>query len=109
MLSQCLHQLLIESIKCAEASFKQVEELRWHGLIFVNQKKEGSLGLRNCNIWNKALLLKIFWDLMNAKDTLWIKWVHAYYLKKKNVWTWKCGHDDPPLFIKLEKIKKCSS
>lgn len=42
---------------------------------------------------------------MNAKDTLWIKWVNTYYLKKKNIWLWKTGNGDPPLFKKLEQIR----
>lgn len=42
---------------------------------------------------------------MNEKNSLWIKWVHAYYLKGRNVWTWNCRSNDHPLFKNLAKIK----
>lgn len=35
-------------------------------------KSERGLGLRNYTVWNKALLLKLFWDIMNEKNILWV-------------------------------------
>lgn len=68
-------------------------------------KIEGGLGLRNCKNWNIAMLFKVLWDLHNAKQVLWIKWVHVYYLKKRSIWDWTCEKADPPIFKKLEKIR----
>lgn len=31
--------------------------------------------------WNKAAITKLCWDLAAKKDTLWIKWVHTYYIR----------------------------
>ncbi|XP_069143460.1 uncharacterized protein [Solanum lycopersicum] len=37
-------------------------------------------------IWNRAAIVKLCWDLAQKEDKLWIKWIHAYYLKDQNVW-----------------------
>ena len=44
-------------------------------------KYEGGLGLINIKILNKAAIAKLRWDLANKEDKLWIKWIHAYYIK----------------------------
>lgn len=67
-------------------------------------KIEGGLGLRNNKIWNTAILTKLLWNIQSNKDFLWIKWVHGYYLKGKNVWEWTTRKNDHPLLKKIEKI-----
>lgn len=68
--------------------------------------EEGGLGLRDCKIWNTALLLvKVLWDIHVNKNTLWIKWIHAVYLRGKNICIWTNGRDDHPVFKKLIKIR----
>ena len=42
---------------------------------------EGGLGLINIKIWNRAAIAKLRWDLANKEDKLWVKWIHAYYIK----------------------------
>ncbi|GJZ25315.1 RNA-directed DNA polymerase, eukaryota, reverse transcriptase zinc-binding domain protein [Tanacetum coccineum] len=37
-------------------------------------KSHGGLGLKDLEIWNKALLVKHIWNLAAKKDTLWVKW-----------------------------------
>ena len=37
-------------------------------------------------VWNRAAIDKLCWDLANKEDKLWIKWIHAYYLKGQNEW-----------------------
>lgn len=64
-------------------------------------KAEGGLGLRNNKVWNDAIMLKLLWDIHANKDSLWIKWVHGFYLRRRNVWLWRCSQADPPLFKKL--------
>ena len=49
-------------------------------------RSEGGLGLLNMAIWNRAAIAKLCWDLAQKEDKLWIKWIHAYYLKDQNVW-----------------------
>ncbi|TMX04717.1 hypothetical protein EJD97_005454, partial [Solanum chilense] len=42
--------------------------------------------LINLQVWNDAAIAKLCWDLANKEDKLWIKWIHAYYLKGQNEW-----------------------
>lgn len=68
-------------------------------------KDEGGLGVRNCRFWNQAMLFKILWDIQANKNTLWFRWVHEVYLRRRNIWEWRAGRDDPPLFKKLAKLR----
>jgi hypothetical protein len=36
-------------------------------------------------IWNRITLLKLLWNLCGKSDSLWEKWVHAYYIKNQNI------------------------
>ncbi|GFZ14333.1 hypothetical protein Acr_24g0005230 [Actinidia rufa] len=60
-------------------------------------KIEGGFGIRNPKVWNKALLSKILWDIQSKKDSLWVHWVHHFYLKCKSFWAYKIKYDDSPL------------
>lgn len=35
--------------------------------------------------WSKALVMKLMWNLCKKEDNLWIKWVHAYYVKNYDI------------------------
>lgn len=50
-------------------------------------KQSGGLGLRSLLHANMTLMLKLFWNVANKKDVLWIWWIHARYIKENNVWT----------------------
>ncbi|XP_058784085.1 uncharacterized protein LOC131658853 [Vicia villosa] len=43
---------------------------------------KGGLGVININIWNKCAMLKLLWNICNKPNNLWVKWIHAYYLKQ---------------------------
>ncbi|XP_019179011.1 PREDICTED: uncharacterized protein LOC109174211 [Ipomoea nil] len=68
-------------------------------------KEEGGLGLRNIKIWNAAVLSKLIWNIHERKDSLWIKWIHSYYLQDKEFWTWKPGRNDSALMRSLARIR----
>lgn len=42
----------------------------------------GGWNLINMSFWNKAALLKLLWAIAYKSDRLWVKWVHAYYIKR---------------------------
>lgn len=54
-------------------------------------KKEGGLGIRDCDKWNKAAIGKIMWDVASKTDSLWVKWINHTYLKDQD---WKI-HQPP--------------
>ncbi|GJU50290.1 RNA-directed DNA polymerase, eukaryota, reverse transcriptase zinc-binding domain protein [Tanacetum coccineum] len=49
-------------------------------------KDQGGLGLKNLQVWNKALLAKHVWNIATKKDTLWVKWVHSVKLRGRSIW-----------------------
>ncbi|XP_070031346.1 uncharacterized protein [Nicotiana tomentosiformis] len=36
-------------------------------------------------VWNSAAIAKTYWDLTHKQDKLWIKWIHAYYVKRQRI------------------------
>lgn len=41
----------------------------------------GGLHIFCLKIWNKAAVTKLCWDLSSRVDSLWIRWIHTYYVK----------------------------
>lgn len=48
-------------------------------------KSAGGLTLINLKVWNRAVATKNHWDLAHKGDKIWIKWIHAYYIKGKQI------------------------
>ncbi|GKC69120.1 RNA-directed DNA polymerase, eukaryota, reverse transcriptase zinc-binding domain protein [Tanacetum coccineum] len=49
-------------------------------------KCQGGLGLKDLNIWNKAMLTKHLWQVAMEKKSLWVKWTSVEKLKGRSVW-----------------------
>ncbi|XP_019254595.1 PREDICTED: uncharacterized protein LOC109233241 [Nicotiana attenuata] len=47
----------------------------------------GGLGILDFYSWNKAALCKILWAISTKKDILWVKWIHNFYIKNRNIST----------------------
>ncbi|XP_058776995.1 uncharacterized protein LOC131651348 [Vicia villosa] len=45
----------------------------------------GGLNIIDIEVWNKVSLMKLMWNLHGKEDSLWVKWVQAYYLKHNNL------------------------
>lgn len=48
---------------------------------FRSPKKCGGLNIIELSSWNNTTMLKLPWNLCNKSDSLWVKWVHTYYIK----------------------------
>ncbi|XP_045822135.1 uncharacterized protein LOC123915019 [Trifolium pratense] len=48
-------------------------------------KRYGGLNLIDIEIWNRITMLKLLWNLGSKADNLWEKWVHAYYIKNRQI------------------------
>ncbi|XP_074305634.1 uncharacterized protein LOC141640854 [Silene latifolia] len=46
-------------------------------------KKKGGLGLKNLYCWNIAAVGKYVWWIAQKTDHLWVRWIHAVYMKDK--------------------------
>ncbi|XP_074301196.1 uncharacterized protein LOC141632554 [Silene latifolia] len=51
-----------------------------------HKKKHGGLGLKDLHAWNVAAIRKYVWWVAMKADHLWVRWVHAIYIKSK---TWE--------------------
>ncbi|GJY15051.1 reverse transcriptase domain-containing protein [Tanacetum coccineum] len=49
-------------------------------------KREGGLGIRRLDHFNKALMTSHIWKLLSLKESLWVKWIHIYKLKGRSFW-----------------------
>lgn len=78
-------------------------KVAWNRL--CTPKDEGGLGLRDCYTWNLATMYKILWDIHSNKNSLWIKWIHVYYLRGKDVWSWNCSKAYHPIFKKIHQLR----
>lgn len=47
----------------------------------------GGWNLKDLITWNAAAVIKHCWALSMTQDRLWVKWVHMYYIKKKDFLT----------------------
>lgn len=58
----------------------------------------------NLTDWNLAAIMKNLWAIAHKKDSLWVKWIHTYYVKRRQVWDMpvpnKCSWN-------LKKLLKC--
>jgi len=67
-------------------------------------KAEGGLGLYNITARNNCFLVKQLWNIHLKADSIWICWVHHFYLQDTNIWTVPLQQTSSPLwksFIKL--------
>nr|GEX49970.1 retrovirus-related Pol polyprotein from transposon TNT 1-94 [Tanacetum cinerariifolium] len=46
----------------------------------------GGLGIRRLEMFNNALMITHIWNLLINKESLWVKWIHAYKLINHNFW-----------------------
>ncbi|GKE31231.1 hypothetical protein Tco_1450553, partial [Tanacetum coccineum] len=85
---------LVEKFKCvldwknkpfpSPCSSKGKAKVAWE--LVCLPKDEGGLGIRRLELFNSALLVSHIWNLLSLKESLWVKWVHAYKLNGRNFW-----------------------
>ncbi|GKD77238.1 RNA-directed DNA polymerase, eukaryota, reverse transcriptase zinc-binding domain protein [Tanacetum coccineum] len=63
---------------------KGMDSVAWKDV--CKPKSEGGLGLKSVHLWNKALMVKHLWYILNRKESVWVKWVNIYRLKGKSIW-----------------------
>ena len=53
------------------------------------KKEEGGLGLRVLTEVNEVSCLKLVWRLLSGQNSLWVKWVQQYLIRKRSFWSIK--------------------
>ncbi|KAL2929883.1 LINE-1 retrotransposable element ORF2 protein, partial [Bienertia sinuspersici] len=70
------------------------------------RKKAGGLGFRNIHAWNTAIMTKHVWALARKQDNLWVRWIHAVYLKDNDWWDYKPPQDCSWYWKKICEVKE---
>jgi hypothetical protein len=60
------------------------EKVSWD-LICV-PKREGGLGLKRLEEWNRAVILKHIWNLFTKSGSLWVAWININLIKERCSW-----------------------
>ncbi|XP_058768778.1 uncharacterized protein LOC131642556 [Vicia villosa] len=66
-----------------KATVSKKSPIAWNSV--CRPKSLGGMNIFNLCLWNDIALLKCLWNLSLKADNLWVKWVHAHYLKKKTL------------------------
>ncbi|KAI8555238.1 hypothetical protein RHMOL_Rhmol05G0159100 [Rhododendron molle] len=71
---------------------KTSAKLSWEHL--CSPVKEGGLGFKSLEVWNKAVVAKHIWFLVSGgEQSMWCQWVKSYLLKDKSFWSVKIPCD----------------
>ncbi|GJX81113.1 reverse transcriptase domain, reverse transcriptase zinc-binding domain protein [Tanacetum coccineum] len=79
-----IEQSMRNFLWCPSSSSKGKAKVAWE--LVCLPKDEGGLGIRRLEHFNSALLVSHIWKLLSLKESLWVKWVHAYKLNGRNFW-----------------------
>ncbi|GJR59120.1 hypothetical protein Tco_1501282 [Tanacetum coccineum] len=44
------------------------------------------MGLKDLRVWNKSIIVKHRWHIVNDKESLWVKWINIEKLRGRSVW-----------------------
>jgi len=61
-------------------------------------KDEGGLGLFDLRARNNSFLAKHIWNIHLKSDTIWIQWVHHYYIHPHSFWDTEAYPSSSPLW-----------
>ncbi|KAI5439159.1 hypothetical protein KIW84_024802 [Lathyrus oleraceus] len=75
---------LLDSVSTIPQSRKaHVAHVAWKTV--CGPKRHGRLNLTDLDIWNTTTLLRLLGNLSGKSESLWEQWIHANYLKDKNI------------------------
>lgn len=46
----------------------------------------GGLNIINLKAWNRAAICKQLWSLAQEGNRVWIRWIHGFYIKQKDIY-----------------------
>jgi hypothetical protein len=76
--------------------------------VICRPKKEGGLGIKRVDIWNRAAIamIKHIWHLCSDRDqSVWTNWVRIYLIKDRNFWSLKPPGDCSWSWRKILKLR----
>nr|GEX46926.1 hypothetical protein [Tanacetum cinerariifolium] len=79
-----LEQVIRGFLWCQGEMKRGKAKVAWEVVCFP--KKEGGLGIRRLEVFNKALISSHIWSIITNKEYLWVKWVYLYKPNGRSFW-----------------------
>lgn len=73
----------------------------WEAVTFPY--KEGGLNIKEVLAWNKTIYLKLRFDVMTEKPSLWKRWVRENYIGETNIYDVTASRNDSWMWKSLIK------
>jgi hypothetical protein len=68
-------------------------------------RAEGGLSLFDIRACNKSFLAKQLWNIHLKTYSIWIQWVHHFYLRSSSVWNIHAHHSSSPLWKSIISLR----
>jgi hypothetical protein len=78
-----IEQKLNRFLWCGK-EIKAKAKVSWVNVCFPN--KEGGLGIKQLEVWNRAAMMSHIWSLFTQAGSLWVAWVETIWLKGRSFW-----------------------
>ncbi|KAL2922946.1 LINE-1 reverse transcriptase-like protein [Bienertia sinuspersici] len=117
-----IHQYWAQVFVLPQSVLKSIEQIcrsyLWSGEWFSTKpgyvtwkdlcqpKNKGGLGFKQLQTWNIANMGRHAWAIATKQDNLWIRWVHAVYIKGQNWWDYEPQTDSSWYWKKVCEIKR---
>ena len=79
-----IEQLMRGFLWCHGEMKRGKAKVAWENLCLP--KYEGGLGIRNLEKFNIALMTTHIWNIITHKESMLVRWIHAYKLKGRCFW-----------------------
>jgi hypothetical protein len=78
-----LEQKLNHYLRSVNDNIKAKAKVAWNQICVPN--REGRIGLKRVDDWNKASMLRHTWNLFARAGSLWVAWVKMYLLRRRSL------------------------
>ncbi|XP_030478100.1 uncharacterized protein LOC115695150 [Cannabis sativa] len=86
-----------------QATFYGAGAVAWGDV--CQQRKDGGLGIKRVEEWNKAAICKYIWAIANNQESLWLRWVQSVYIKSEGGWDYSASIHSSWYWKKLVALK----
>ncbi|GJT92141.1 RNA-directed DNA polymerase, eukaryota, reverse transcriptase zinc-binding domain protein [Tanacetum coccineum] len=76
---------ILSSLQSGNDKNLSIASVAWKDICMP--KCQGVLGLKSLQTWNQALMTKHLWNILDNKNSIWVRWINLYWLKGHSVWS----------------------
>lgn len=69
-------------------------------------KNKGGMNVIDLECWNSITLMKHLWDLSLKTDSLWVKWMHMYFIKGQMLSNMEVHNSSSWIFKRIMKVRQ---